>query len=490
MATEQTDIQDSSASLESVIWRRLMAYWRAMGLTGQFLFLTVTLFLFLSWLSGLVQERLVARGMLKDALRLETKLLHAAVGPLLPQTQVRDRFDPETETAIHAAIARHLDSSVVSKVKLWAMTGELIFDSTGASTAGIARSEPDSLVMRAARGETVTEKADPASLENGFDHGFGNAVYEVYGPLHNNEGEIVAVGELYASTERYTNQVSGLIDDMGNVRLLAALIGVAGLLVLVQMANLRLRAQEAALRASWKAAEDLVRRNRALLAESESLRHANIARNEQLLTRVGYDLHDGPVQLLGLAAMYLSTVDRLTETPALERTQHLLSASVADLRRISTGLILPELDRLTLAETVQTAIDQFSHVAGVHVERRIDPLNPPWPDAARATFYRILLECLQNGLRHAGGKGLEVALTQRASQIVLMVADRGPGLDAGDSGQTRSGRARIGLRGIRDRLSDMGGTIEIETRRSGGTRVTVVVPVAFTKNSDNDPKTP
>lgn len=482
MATDQTDIRASAPTLTSVAWRRLRFYWRALGLTGQFLLLTVTLFLLLSSLTGFVQQRIVERGMLKDALRIETKLMHAAIGPLLPESPVVGPFDPQTEAAVSAAIEKHLDHSVVTKVKLWSLTGELILDSTGAVAAGIALSEPQSPVMRAARGEVVTEKADANSAENGFDHGFGNAVYEVYGPLYNDAGDIVAVGELYAATNQYASQVSNLINEMDNVRFVAALIGVMGLLILVQMAHLRMRAQETALRESWKSAQALVRRNSDLLAESETLRHANITRNEQMLTRVGYDLHDGPVQLLGLAAMYLSTVDRVSDTPALEKTQQLLAASVDDLRRISSGLILPDIDRLTLAETVRTAIDQFSHLANRQVESRIAPVNPRWPDAARATFYRILFECLQNALRHADGKGLEVELHESGGQIVLTVADRGPGLDSEHAAPTRSGRTRMGLRGIRERLSDMGGTVEISTRRSGGTRVTVVVPVNISKS--------
>ena len=103
-------------------------------------------------------------------------------------------------------------------------------------------------------------------------------------------------------------------------------------------------------------AEDLIRQ------ESASRRSTEL--NEQFLRRVGSDLHDGPAQLIALASLRLDAIRQLVsaipQIPAsksedLDTAQNALDDALAEIRNISSGLVLPELEGLTLTEILTKA---------------------------------------------------------------------------------------------------------------------------------------
>jgi signal transduction histidine kinase len=114
--------------------------------------------------------------------------------------------------------------------------------------------------------------------------------------------------------------------------------------------------------------------------------------------------------------------------------------------------------------------------ATVHleVETELPPVNP----SVKIAFYRILQEALSNSIRHAGVDENFVRLWAQENDIYLEVVDFGRGFEPPDlTGPGATERAEhIGLRGMRERVQLVGGSIELFSQPNQGTRIEVRVP--------------
>ena len=117
----------------------------------------------------------------------------------------------------------------------------------------------------------------------------------------------------------------------------------------------------------------LANQNAQLKLELEVARSEMSRTTEHILGRVGQELHDGPIQLLSILSLKLfeprNAKPRHDAAPGI---QGLLTRAIDDLRTIALGLVLPQLDELTTAETLRLAVTQHEIVTGtiVHVRRR------------------------------------------------------------------------------------------------------------------------
>ena len=192
------------------------------------------------------------------------------------------------------------------------------------------------------------------------------------------------------------------------------------------------------------------------------------------MRRLGADLHDGPAQLISLALLRLGTAK--TDTASAENTisvRQVLSDALRDIRNLSVGFAVPEIDTLCLAETVRTVVDRHARLTGTTVECTIDKLLPTVSHATRLCAYRFVQEALSNAYRHAGGAGQMVSADVDEECIVITVTDHGD-FTEGVSPTTGSG---LGLRGLADRIESLGGTLDVHLRGSDGSRLTARLPI-------------
>jgi len=96
------------------------------------------------------------------------------------------------------------------------------------------------------------------------------------------------------------------------------------------------------------------------------------------------------------------------------------------------------------------------------------------PAAIKSCLYRFAQEALNNAYRHAGGRGQTLRARYRRGTLEVEVADTGPGFEPG-SGNVGG---RLGLLGMRERVTSLGGTLEVDSRHGSGTRLTTRFKVA------------
>lgn len=448
---------------------RILAILRSLGLTVQFLLLATVLYTVLVIATGRIQNHLISERMIEGSLEIEQALARGVLLSVLGEEPVRDFLPAGLRHSLQQATATQIDPDYINKIKLWGVDGKLVYDSA-APIQPLQELEP--AVARALTGETVILRASDDSPENAQDIGIGSVVYEVYMPLVNARGEIIAVGEIYCSVELLLARISSLLADTDYIRVTSLLIGITGLAILVAFAQRRLASQERSIAESLARSDELAARNRQLFNESERLRMQASQITEALLNRIGSELHDGPIQLLSISALYRSRlIHAEADQPLAAKASELLDAALVDLRSISTGLVLPTLDGLHLDETLRLAVQNFRTECGTDVALQTDKVDVALSQDVRIAIYRIVYEALHNARKHAEGRGVAVESTVANSVLTVTISDKGPGIRAGVIEDRPQPGVPLGLAGMRNRAKSIGALLEINSRPGRGTQI-------------------
>jgi signal transduction histidine kinase len=220
---------------------------------------------------------------------------------------------------------------------------------------------------------------------------------------------------------------------------------------------------------------------RAQLDRSKMMRHALLASDLER-RRIAQDLHDGVIQDLAGLGYVLPTAQReiheggnlAVARTTLERATTMLQQDVVRLRSLLTDLYPPDLQGQGLVSAVGDLVQTITSDAGLDATVRIDPEFDVPVDAGRLA-YRVVREGLRNVVKHAGASRVEVEVSREDDEVVVRVADDGRGLGE----PTDSRRGHLGLRLLKDTLSDFGGELELEPGAREGTSLNARFPVAL-----------
>ena len=171
------------------------------------------------------------------------------------------------------------------------------------------------------------------------------------------------------------------------------------------------------------------------------------ASTERALRQIGADLHDGPAQHVALASMRLGSITPDSDAGRAEAAaiRSALDAALDEIRAISRGLSLPDLEGLGLVEIVDRAVEANRRHADADVAVHfVGPRDVALDFPARTCLFRFLQEALSNAARHAPGAPVEITVTVDPDAVRVAVRDRGPGFDP-DRGPRTAARRRRGL---------------------------------------------
>lgn len=212
-----------------------------------------------------------------------------------------------------------------------------------------------------------------------------------------------------------------------------------------------------------------------LTADLQHSRERLVTTREEERRRLRRDLHDGlgsQFAALHLRADTLRTLiqnnPQAAEAMAVELRDE-IRAAVADIRRLVYELRPPALDELGLAGAMRALASQRTSANGLQVLIDAPEPLPPLPAAVEVAAYRIAQEALTNVVRHAQAHTCHIRLAL-ADDLRLEIKDDGVGLPP----QTQIG---VGLRSMRERAAELGGTCVAETARDGGAWVLASLPL-------------
>lgn len=211
---------------------------------------------------------------------------------------------------------------------------------------------------------------------------------------------------------------------------------------------------------------------------------------EEELQRIVLDIHDGPVQKvfaamsqIALLQKQLNRAGTLTDVETarqLEQVAVLLGAALHEIRTFVGIFHTPNFRSLSLVDALQDLILQHETFTDCEVVFELSQEEYPVTLPTKIALYRICQEGLTNSYRHSGTTRQEVRLYREGSMIALRIRDWGKGFTPPPlHGPTATERAEhIGLRGMRERVGLVGGTLELYTAPGQGVTIVVQVPPA------------
>ena len=222
-----------------------------------------------------------------------------------------------------------------------------------------------------------------------------------------------------------------------------------------------------------KQAEDALRQSQRELRE---LSARVLEAREEEKAHLARELHDELGQLLTALKMDLGWLrERLPDAELAQRAAEmgaLLDRTVSATRRIMADLRPMMLDDLGLADAAAWLVDDFAKRSGIACRIELAEDLEEVSKAVATAVYRAIQESLTNIARHAGAKNAWVNVGMDEGALQVEVEDDGRGIAPADLAKARS----LGLRGMRERISFLGGSLEIGRAPRGGTRVLVRVP--------------
>jgi signal transduction histidine kinase len=224
-----------------------------------------------------------------------------------------------------------------------------------------------------------------------------------------------------------------------------------------------------------------------LLDRGVEREHVITAAAEKRLVRLGFDLHDGPLQdVLALGAEL--TLLRDDVYPFIDDHKRELAAGRFDdliarvveidgaLREIAHTLESRSVTSRPLGEVLHRMVDEFSARSGIDAELRLRGDAESLTAAQRIAVFRALQESLTNVREHAGATRVEIELRARRQSIDVRVTDDGHGFDVERALARAAQRGRLGLVGMGERVRMLGGTFAIDSRPGGPTTVGFTLP--------------
>jgi signal transduction histidine kinase len=209
-------------------------------------------------------------------------------------------------------------------------------------------------------------------------------------------------------------------------------------------------------------------------------RHLSIAEEKERL-RLSYELHDEAGQGLIAAILELNEIDALIEGPARERL-HLVRKKMEELgktlHRIAWELRPPSIDEVGLRKALASYIADWSERCSIEVDLHCDDPNlDAVPGEIGTAVYRIVQEGLTNIVKHAGQPSdVSVVIRRVGATLQVIIEDNGCGFDVG-AVTARPGYRGLGLAGMRERLTLIGGTLEIESAIGAGATIFARIPL-------------
>lgn len=201
--------------------------------------------------------------------------------------------------------------------------------------------------------------------------------------------------------------------------------------------------------------------------------------NEQFLRRVGADLHDGPAQMIGFAVLRLNQVSKQEAATMFGHEFHAvrqaLDDSLDEIRGISSGLVLPELEELSLEECLRKVVTLHGAKSKAEIAQFYQELPSDMPLPIKICAYRFIQEALNNAHRHGDAKKCRLSAYVKNHNLVISLKDNGIGFR---KSKLKQGGAHLGLVGLKDRVESLGGTFSINSELGVGTALKLTINLA------------
>lgn len=202
---------------------------------------------------------------------------------------------------------------------------------------------------------------------------------------------------------------------------------------------------------------------------------AIVIAQEQMQQKIARDLHDGFAQIFAAAKINLESVKAMSTSPVLsgklQETASIIDQAILDARTISHQLLPYSLEKHGLITAIQELLDRNPKKGNEEYIFKHGAITGRYKNTLEINVYRIVQELINNIIKHAAARRIQIFLSQQHQHLVLSVSDDGKGFDVK---HTTSG---AGLLNIESRLQSLHGVMRIESQPGMGTTTVVEIPL-------------
>lgn len=446
-------------------WKDRLA---GLSLADQFLLFSLLVLVAGALVIGRVVAMSVERAVINRTMAMSALYVDSFIGEHLMELGHSRTLSPEHVERLEALMAQTPLGKEVVSFKVWLPDGEIVY-ATDKRLIG-RRFEIGPGLRSALAGHVYSHISDLDDPEQHYERLRWNRLVETYAPVREHAtGRVIAAAEFYQppyALEREIEQAQ---------RRAWTVVGTATLLMFLALNGTVRRASNLIVRQNQEL-QDLVHRLHQVAEQKTQT-------DERLLQRIARDLHDGPAQDVSLALLRIETLFQASpaqDAAARERDfqmiQTALQNALREIRQISTGLLLPELENLTLEQVARRACENHQAVTDSRVRLTVGPLPRTSTMPVKITVYRVIQEALRNAYRHGGAREAGVRVEATQGTLCVTVHDEGTGFQP-DSLQPAVRGVHLGLRGMRERVELLGGRLLVDSTPGHGTTLRAYLPL-------------
>jgi len=224
---------------------------------------------------------------------------------------------------------------------------------------------------------------------------------------------------------------------------------------------------------------DLYSRLETRTVELARLSARMVEQHEEERRRLSRELHDETAQVFSAVKMELGVLRQkvgFEEASRLDQVLELIDTGIRSIRNVTNDLRPSLLDDLGLLPALRSLVADFGERSGIRTGLAVPPVMPSLSREAELALFRALQEALSNVLRHADARSVDVGISVRPEGVLLQVSDDGRGLPLGVSAERLELEGHMGLAGMRERITALGGTVRLLAQGGAGARLEVLVP--------------
>jgi signal transduction histidine kinase len=219
----------------------------------------------------------------------------------------------------------------------------------------------------------------------------------------------------------------------------------------------------------------MIRQQRRTQALNREKIHAEILTTEKERKRIAKDLHDDLGPMLSAIKFKITSVDLLSEEDKQlisDASKH-IDDSLHRIREISFDLMPNALLRKGLIATLEELIPKFEKLTNLEI-RFANGTLPALPSDTVINLYRVILEIINNTVKHARSVTLNIELKQVNNKLVLLTEDKGIGFQFDQQAGENKG---LGLRNLQSRAEIMNADLVVDTAPGKGTKYILEIPI-------------
>lgn len=440
--------------------------WERLALSRKFLLAGAAFTIAAMLLCGLITTTVMTDSMVQRRGNSIAVGTHHIIAPAV-QDLTEGTLGPAARQRLDTLMEDEVFTTQFPYLDLWLPDGTIAYS----NTPGLAnqRVELPPPVAQALAGQVVVQFSDIDSPDH-VQRGFREDFVEVFFPLRDQSGRIVAVAELREITQPLEEALWSLtIASWATVAVVSTVV-MLGLFGIVAEGSRTIDRQKRALSKRLKLSQARAGRLRLLREDALRASRSVTELTDLHLRTIGTDLHDGPAQAISFAMLKLEQIRR--DSAASERNavvgeiETALSGALGEIRAIAVDFVLPDIADLNLRQVIEHAVDQHVRRTGINVsvDIRVDPVHVE-PQIATCVF-RFIQEGLNNAFHHGLPEGQAAVASLQGGVLKLSISNN---YIVGERSK-HANHAGLGLYGLRARVQSVGGNFTF-VQENGETRL-------------------